>query len=76
MSAVTAQEGAEGSVAGDFLPGDVLVDADVAGEAELRQVLARGVPGERIILSAAVKPAALLDLAVRAGHAPRSCGAG
>ncbi|WP_244925730.1 FAD/NAD(P)-binding protein [Corynebacterium bovis] len=40
---------------------------DVAGEAELRQVLARGVPGERIILSAAVKPAALLDLAVRAG---------
>ncbi|MDH2456728.1 FAD/NAD(P)-binding protein [Corynebacterium bovis] len=40
---------------------------DVAGEAELRQVLARGVPGERIILSAAVKPAALVDLAVRAG---------
>ncbi|WKD57776.1 Diaminopimelate decarboxylase [Corynebacterium capitovis DSM 44611] len=37
---------------------------DVASENELRQVIARGVPGERIILSAAVKPDGLLDLAI------------
>ncbi|QGU06037.1 Diaminopimelate decarboxylase [Corynebacterium occultum] len=40
---------------------------DVAGERELRQVLGRGVPGERIILSAAVKPDELLQLAVAEG---------
>lgn len=40
---------------------------DVASEAELRQVLGRGVPGERIILTAAVKPDALLRLAVDHG---------
>lgn len=40
---------------------------DVASEAELSQVLDRGVPGERIILSAAVKPDALLRLAVANG---------
>lgn len=37
---------------------------DVASERELRQVLDRGVPGERIILSAAIKPDALLRLAI------------
>ena len=37
---------------------------DVASERELSQVLARGVPGERIILSAAVKPDRLLRLAI------------
>ncbi|MCP1388581.1 FAD/NAD(P)-binding protein [Corynebacterium sp. TA-R-1] len=40
---------------------------DVASENELRQVLARGVPGERIILSAAIKPDALLKLAIDNG---------
>ncbi|MDO5533623.1 MAG: Y4yA family PLP-dependent enzyme [Propionibacteriaceae bacterium] len=40
---------------------------DVASERELRQVLDAGVPGERIILSAAIKPDALLELAVRSG---------
>ena len=40
---------------------------DVASERELRQVLDAGVPGERVILSAAVKPDALLRLAVEAG---------
>ena len=40
---------------------------DVASENELRQVLARGVPGERVILSAAVKTDALLRLAVDNG---------
>lgn len=40
---------------------------DVAGEQELRQVLKRGMPGERIILSAAVKPDELLELAVAEG---------
>lgn len=40
---------------------------DVASENELRQVLARGVPGERVILSAAVKTDALLRLAVDSG---------
>ena len=40
---------------------------DVASENELRQVVARGVPGERIILSAAIKPDALLELAVANG---------
>lgn len=42
---------------------------DVASERELTQVLRRGVPGERIILSAAVKPDSLLDIAIRAGVA-------
>lgn len=40
---------------------------DVASESELRQVLDAGVPGERVILSAAIKPDALLELAVRSG---------
>nr|VDG63796.1 Diaminopimelate decarboxylase [Streptococcus thermophilus] len=40
---------------------------DVASENELRQVLNRGVPGERIILSAAIKSDALLELAVANG---------
>lgn len=37
---------------------------DVASERELAQVLGRGVPGDRIILSAAVKTDALLTLAI------------
>lgn len=40
---------------------------DVASENELRQVLGRGVPGERIILSAAIKPDRLLQLAIENG---------
>ena len=40
---------------------------DVAGEAELQQTLQRGVPGRRIILSAAIKPERLLRLAVASG---------
>lgn len=40
---------------------------DVASENELRQVLERGMPGERIILSAAIKPDRLLKLAVDNG---------
>lgn len=40
---------------------------DVASEPELRQVLQRGVAGDRIILTAAIKPERLLRLAVRAG---------
>lgn len=40
---------------------------DVASERELRQVLGRGMPADRIILSAAIKPDALLELAVSAG---------
>ncbi|RAV32985.1 FAD/NAD(P)-binding protein [Corynebacterium heidelbergense] len=40
---------------------------DVASQRELTQVLDRGVPGEKIILSAAIKPDALLDIAIRAG---------
>lgn len=40
---------------------------DVASENELRQVLERGMPGERIILSAAMKPDALLRLAIDNG---------
>lgn len=40
---------------------------DVASERELRQVLGRGVDGERIILSAAIKPDALLEHAVANG---------
>lgn len=40
---------------------------DVASERELSQVLNRGLPGERIILSAAVKPDRLLELAVAQG---------
>ncbi|WP_175935141.1 FAD/NAD(P)-binding protein [Corynebacterium sp. Marseille-P4321] len=40
---------------------------DVASENELRQVLSRGMPGERIILSAAIKPDCLLQLAIDNG---------
>lgn len=40
---------------------------DVASERELAQVLGRGVPGDRIILSAAVKPDRLLELAIAHG---------
>lgn len=40
---------------------------DVASERELAQVLGRGVPGERIILSAAIKPDRLLELAIANG---------
>lgn len=40
---------------------------DVASERELSQVLNRGVPGERIILSAAIKPDRLLALAIENG---------
>lgn len=40
---------------------------DVASERELAQVLQRGVPGDRIILSAAVKTDALLTLAIENG---------
>ena len=40
---------------------------DVASERELAQVLDRGVPGDRIILSAAVKPDRLLELAIAHG---------
>lgn len=40
---------------------------DVASENELRQVLARGMPGDRIILSAAIKPDQLLRLAIDNG---------
>lgn len=40
---------------------------DVASERELQQVLDRGVPGDRVILSAAVKPDRLLRLAVDHG---------
>ncbi|WP_460490585.1 FAD/NAD(P)-binding protein, partial [Corynebacterium nasicanis] len=40
---------------------------DVASERELTQVLERGVPGERIILSAAIKPDRLLGLAIAHG---------
>lgn len=40
---------------------------DVASEAELRQVLQRGTPAERVILTAAIKPERLLRLALSAG---------
>lgn len=40
---------------------------DVASENELTQVLAAGLPPERVVLTAAVKPAALLRIAVEAG---------
>ncbi len=40
---------------------------DVSSQIELDQVLARGVEPERIILTAAVKPRALLELALREG---------
>lgn len=40
---------------------------DVASENELRQVLDRGMPGERIVLSAAIKPDRLLALAIDHG---------
>ncbi len=35
---------------------------DLAGERELEQVLRRGVPGEALVMTAAVKPRGLLDL--------------
>ncbi len=37
---------------------------DLASERELTQVLARGVPGSALVMTAAVKPAALLELCV------------
>lgn len=40
---------------------------DVASERELQQVLDRGMPADRIILSAAIKPDSLLKLAVSSG---------
>lgn len=40
---------------------------DVAGDAELQQTLARGFPGADVIVTAAVKPIALLERAVGAG---------
>ncbi|MEO9175819.1 MAG: alanine racemase [Gaiellales bacterium] len=40
---------------------------DVASERELRQVLERGVPAGSIVVTAAVKPRALLELAVASG---------
>lgn len=40
---------------------------DVASENELRQVLERGMPGERIICSAAIKPDVMLTLAMDHG---------
>jgi diaminopimelate decarboxylase len=40
---------------------------DLASEREIAQVLARGVPGEALIMTAAVKSAALLELCVRSG---------
>ncbi|WP_273408936.1 FAD/NAD(P)-binding protein [Corynebacterium ureicelerivorans] len=40
---------------------------DVASENELRQVLSHNVPGDRIILSAAIKPDRLLQLAIDNG---------
>jgi len=40
---------------------------DLASERELVQVLGRGVPGEALVMTAAVKPAALLELCVRSG---------
>ena len=40
---------------------------DVASEPELRQVLARGVPGADVVVTAAVKPRALLELCAESG---------
>jgi diaminopimelate decarboxylase len=40
---------------------------DVASERELRQVLLRGVPGADIVVTAAVKPRALLELCAESG---------
>jgi diaminopimelate decarboxylase len=40
---------------------------DLASERELVQVLERGVPGSALIMTAAVKPAALLELSVASG---------
>ncbi|WP_024793937.1 hypothetical protein [Tomitella biformata] len=42
---------------------------DVSSDDELAQVLARGVEPEKVILTAAVKPARVLDRAIRAGVA-------
>ena len=40
---------------------------DLASERELGQVLRRGVPGEALVMTAAVKPRALLDLCLSSG---------
>lgn len=40
---------------------------DLASQAELRQCLERGLPGSALIMTAAIKPAALLDLCVAQG---------
>ena len=40
---------------------------DLASERELAQVLDRGVPGSALVMTAAVKPAALLELCVASG---------
>lgn len=40
---------------------------DVASERELRQVLDRGVPARKVVVTAAVKPRALLELCVASG---------
>ena len=40
---------------------------DVASERELRQVLERGMPADRVVVTAAVKPRALLELCVVSG---------
>ncbi|HEX3875296.1 MAG TPA: hypothetical protein VHW26_14175 [Solirubrobacteraceae bacterium] len=40
---------------------------DVASERELRQTLDRGLPADRIVVTAAVKPAGLLDLCAASG---------
>ncbi len=40
---------------------------DVASERELRQVLDRGIPAHDVVVTAAVKPAALLELCVASG---------
>jgi diaminopimelate decarboxylase len=46
---------------------DNALGVDVAGERELAQVLARGVPASDIVVTAAVKPRALLELCVASG---------
>jgi diaminopimelate decarboxylase len=46
---------------------DLGLGVDVASERELAQTLARDVPADRIVVTAAVKPRALLELAAAAG---------
>ena len=46
---------------------DAGLGVDVAGERELLQTLERGVPGPRIVVTAAIKPASLLRLAAEIG---------